>query len=106
MSDNLDRVLNSAGGAWRADQPPPPDVDTSRFLQSTHGPRARVWAPIAAVAGVAAVLAVVVLPIAFGGGGGAPLGMNPVGRRSRPRPGPAGSDGGLRHAPARRPMGP
>jgi hypothetical protein len=79
MSDNLDRVLNAAGGAWRADQPPPPDVDTSRFLRSTHGPRARVWAPIAAVAGVAAVLAVVVLPIAFGGGGGAPLGAEPSG---------------------------
>jgi hypothetical protein len=80
MSDDVDRVLNAAGETWRAAQKPPPNVDTSRFLRATHGPRARVWAPIAAVAGVATVLAVVVLPFAFGGGGGgAPVGSEPVG---------------------------
>jgi hypothetical protein len=75
-TDDVERALAAAGEGWRAGQPPPPEVDTSRFFRPVT-PAARVWAPIAAVAGVAAVLAVVVLPLAFGGGGGVPVGAEP-----------------------------
>ena len=78
-TDDVERLLSGAGERWRTGQAPPPDVDTSRFFRPVRR-GVRLWAPIAAVAGV---LAVVVLPIAFGGGGGAPVGAEPS------EPGPA-----------------
>jgi hypothetical protein len=80
---DLDRALTEAGDRWRATQPPPPDPEIvpgfSRQLRetvratiaaagasrSTSWLRPRIWAPVAALAATAAVLAVIVLPAAL-----------------------------------------
>lgn len=69
MNPETERALAAAGERWRAGQPPPPDVDLSRLMEPVRAGRVRAWAPLAAVAGVAAVLAVVVLPVALGRSG-------------------------------------
>ena len=88
MDGEVDRALVAAGARWRSAQPPPPDVDTSRLLEPVRGRRLRAWAPLAAVAGVAAVLAVVVLPVALRGDGGA---GTDVGAPGDGLPGPVGT---------------
>ncbi len=69
---DLERVLGEAGEQWRARQPVPPDPDLSRFTgaeapAATRGwaARRRIWAPVAAVVGITAVVAVVVIPLAL-----------------------------------------
>jgi hypothetical protein len=68
---DLDRALTEAGDRWRATQPPPPDPETVRATiaaeasRSTPWLRPRTWAPVAALAATAAVLAVIVLPAAL-----------------------------------------
>jgi hypothetical protein len=92
-TEDVERALTAAGERWRSGQPPPPDVDTARFLRAATGltGRARAWAPLAAVAGVAAILAVVVLPVALGRGGGdaTPAGSDPQAPASQQPPRPA-----------------
>ncbi len=58
----LERFLGEAGEQWRARQPAPPDSDPSR-LTGAHPSKG--WVPFTAVAGIAAVLAIVVIPLAL-----------------------------------------
>lgn len=68
--DNVDRLLHEAGARWRAGEPPAPAPDLSRFADS-HAAVAgrsgwvRRWAPVAAMAGVAAVIAALAVPLAL-----------------------------------------
>lgn len=90
MDGEVDRALTAAGARWRSAQQPPPDVDTARLLEAVRGRRLRAWAPLAAVAGVAAVLAVVVLPVVLRGDGGAGTDIGAPGGGS-PGAGPVGT---------------
>ena len=78
---DLERVLGGAGERWRARQPVPPDPDLSRFTDGEApaaagwAARWRIWAPVAAVVGITAVLAVVVIPLALHRTGASPGGM-------------------------------
>ncbi len=68
---DLDRALTEAGERWRATQLPPADPEsvratiTSAATRSAGWLRPRTWAPVAALAATAAVLAVIVLPAAL-----------------------------------------
>jgi hypothetical protein len=79
--DAVEQALADAGAQWRAAQPPPPEPDvariggraaTGRWWQSGA---ARRWAPLAAIAGVAAALVIVAVPLGlYRSGGGNEVG--------------------------------
>ncbi|HEX6871089.1 MAG TPA: hypothetical protein VF163_08325 [Micromonosporaceae bacterium] len=66
-NDDIDRQLTEAGQRWRASQPAPPRPDLRRLVGEppAGAVRLRRWAPMAAVAGVAAVVAAILVPLAL-----------------------------------------
>ena len=79
MSDDrsLDRVLHDAGDRWRAAQSAPPEPDISQFVRA-HPARWRMWAPVASVAGIAVVVAAVVVPLSLQRGQPEQIGAAPT----------------------------
>ena len=53
MSEEVDRILNEVGQAWRSSEPPPPEPDLER-ITARQSPR---WAPLAVAAGVVVLTA-------------------------------------------------
>jgi hypothetical protein len=77
--DDIDDILREAGSRWRAGQPTPAGPDLEKLA---HQRRTTAWVPLAAIAGVIAVVAAIAIPLSLrssgSGDNGLPAGPSPT----------------------------